>query len=131
LTRIFLDTYPGREYSTRVLETKRPTHKGKTMEPLNWEEAVKEQHLYSSYYTVWLVNAEGKRVAYCGRTQRKSGSGLIAKLRTEAVQKLVAEKVPDVANVEFKKTAAALKMSNGWSLQFGGTIRQEAAEAQS
>lgn len=93
---------------------------------MTFQEAARMQYRYHSYYTVWLVAPDGTRTEF-GLTQRKSGSGLMAILRSDAGQKRIAG-IPGVAAVTFKKTATALILSNGYKIAFGGTIRQEASE---
>jgi hypothetical protein len=95
--------------------------------PMTFAEAAKRQHLYGSYYTIWLVSPEGKR-EYIGFTGRKSGAGLFKFLQRDTMQSLMKRRFLDVASLSFKKTATALILSNGWKIEFGGTIRQEASE---
>lgn len=95
---------------------------------MSFADAVARQHLYGSYYTVWLVAPDGAR-EYLGYTPRKSGDGLLSLLRSDRVQTRVAQ-FEGAAEITLKKTAHALVLSNGWRIAFGGTIRQEAAAAE-
>ena len=95
---------------------------------MTFAEACERQHLYGSYYTVWLVAPDGAR-EYLGYIGRKSGAGLLSLLRTDRVQDRVA-RFEGAEGVTLKKTANALVLSNGWQIAFGGTIRQEAAAAE-
>lgn len=90
-------------------------------------QAARKQYLHSSFYTVWLVGPDGERERL-GSTQRKTGASLVKILCEKAVQDRVA-RAPDAASATFTKKPDRLLLSNGWSIQFGGTIRQEAAEA--
>lgn len=95
--------------------------------PYTFAEAADRQNLYNSYYTVWLIAPDGSRV-YLGHTSRKSGSGLRAVVgRDSVIAKL--EKIPGMDTATYKKTAESLVISNGYKVAFGGTIRQEASEA--
>lgn len=88
-------------------------------------EAADRQYHYGSFYTVFLTTvATGERV-YLGMTGRKSGAGLMAILRRTYVQDHIAT-LPGVSEATFRKTADALILSNGYRIEFGGTIRQEA-----
>jgi len=92
---------------------------------MTFPEAARRQHLYSSIYTVWLVAPDGTR-EQIGTTQRKTGSGLRAVLARPSVQERIA-KIPGIEDVRLKKTASALIFTNGYRIEFGGTIRQEAS----
>jgi hypothetical protein len=85
-----------------------------------FSEAAATQHLYGSYYTVWLVAPGGTR-EYLGYTARKTGTGLCRPSVQGRVQRF-----PDADALTFRKTAGALLLSNGYRITFGGTIRQEA-----
>lgn len=92
---------------------------------MTFEQAARAQHLRFSYYTVWLVSPTGERTRL-GSTQRKNGTGLMNILRADSTQnRLKAMPVMDGATI--KKTKSALTFSNGWKIEFGGTIRQEAS----
>lgn len=88
------------------------------------EQASRMQYRYHSYYTVWLTGPNGEREEVA-RTQRKSGSGLMQVARGERFQERV-KQFQDAAEITFKKRADRLEFSNGWRLEFGGTILQEA-----
>lgn len=94
------------------------------MAKMTFERACRLQYRLHTIYTVYLVgpNGEGEQV---GTTQRKSGAGLMSVLRQESVQARVAQ-LPGAATATFTKTATSLRFSNGWRLEFGGTIRQDA-----
>lgn len=99
---------------------------------MTFADACSRQHLYHSFYTVWHVDAGGKR-EYLGFTSRKSGRGLLSFVaKSQAVRDRLRELWGDGAEaVEWtKKTADAIHMSNGCRVKFGGTIRQEAADAE-
>lgn len=87
-------------------------------------EAAASQFHYGSYYAVFMVAPDGSRV-YLGKTARKSGTGLLGYLSAGFVQELI-KAMPNADTLTFKKTAAALILSNGYRITFGGTIRQEA-----
>jgi hypothetical protein len=91
---------------------------------MSFTEAARAQYLHSSFYTVFLIGPNGER-EMVGTTQRKSGSGLLKVLGSKAVQARVAL-TPDAETATIKKTSGKIVFSNGWSLEFGGTIRQEA-----
>lgn len=93
---------------------------------MTFEQAAKRQYLRSSLYTVWLVGPNGERESL-GSTSRKSGSSLIAILGEKSVQERVS-RLPEAATATFTKKADRLIISNGWRIEFGGTIRQEASE---
>jgi hypothetical protein len=95
--------------------------------PMTFAEAARLQHRYGSFYTVWLVDADGTR-RYLGCSQRKSGTGLLKFIGRERVQE-VFKAMPGAETLEWtKKTADALHLNNGMKVTFGGTIRQEAGE---
>ena len=87
--------------------------------------AAKAQYRHATYYTFWLVSPQGER-EQIGITQRKSGDGLIAVLRRVGWEALVT-RIPDLEETTMKKRADRILWSNGWSAEFGGTIREEAA----
>ena len=93
---------------------------------MTFADAQQRQYLYRTVYTVWLVGPAGER-EQVGTTQRKSGTGLMSVLRRESVQTRIAA-LPGAASATFTKRADRLEFSNGWRLEFGGTIRQEASE---
>lgn len=94
---------------------------------MTFQDAANRQHLHHSFYTVWLVKGDSEKVEL-GHTQGKSGNGLMRFLRRETVQaKLTAELGADSLVEVSKKTATALHLSNGWRIEFGKTIRQEAS----
>ncbi len=95
---------------------------------MSFKDAANRQHLYGSYYTVWLIAPDGKR-EYLGFIARKSGAGLLTFLRGERIQTRM-EQFEGAESITLKKTANALVLSNGWRIAFGGTIRQEASEAE-
>jgi hypothetical protein len=88
------------------------------------EQAANKQYLRSSFYTVWLVGPNGERESL-GSTQRKTGSSLVRIMREKAVQARLSE-LPGADSATFTKKADRLLISNGWRIEFGGTIRQEA-----
>lgn len=90
---------------------------------MTFEQAARVQYRRSSFYAVFLVSPDGTRQAL-GSTQRKTGAGLMNLLRGERAQAIVMA-IPGVESVTFKKTASALILSNGYRIEFGGTIRQE------
>jgi hypothetical protein len=92
---------------------------------MTFEQAAKTQYLRSSFYTVWLIGPNGERESL-GSTNRKSGRSLIDLSGTLYAQKVIRRLIPNAEDVHFKKTANALVLSNGWRIEFGGTIRQEA-----
>jgi nitrogen fixation protein len=94
---------------------------------MSFADAAQRQHLYGSYYTVWLVAPDGTR-EYLAYTSRKTGDGLLAVLRYDRIQERV-KLFPDAASITLKKKGGALVLSNGWRIAFGGTIRQEASAA--
>lgn len=88
-------------------------------------EAAAAQYRFNSFYTVFLVAPDGTRV-YLGKTRRKSGSGLLALISGPAVQEYIAAQPWAAAATITRKTAAALELSTGHRVAFGGTIREEA-----
>ena len=88
-------------------------------------EAADRQFRYNSFYTVFLVEVATGARTYLGMTARKTGTGLMTVLRRENVQKFVTT-LPGAADATFTKSATALTLSNGYRIEFGGTIRQEA-----
>lgn len=91
---------------------------------MTFNQAARKQYLHSTFYTVWLVGPNGERESL-GSTQRKSGSKLMQILCETAVQERVS-KLPGAETATFTKKADRLVFSNGWRIEFGGTIRQEA-----
>ena len=79
----------------------------------------------ATFYTVWLVGPNGERESL-GSSGRKSGSGLRAILWTPAVQARV-KQFNGVEELRMESKADRLLFSNGWRIEFGGTIRQESA----
>jgi hypothetical protein len=108
-------------------EPKRDCKEENTMALPTFAQAARAQYLHSSFYTVWLVGPAGER-EYLGSTQRKSGTGLRKFLRDKDVQERVS-RLPDAASATYTKRADRLEFSNGWRIEFGGTIRQEASAA--
>lgn len=93
--------------------------------PMTFEQAARLQHRYGSFYTVWLVDADGTR-RYLGCSQRRSGRGLLKFIGRDSVQAVLKD-LPGADTLEWtRKTADALYLSNGMRITFGGTIRQEA-----
>jgi hypothetical protein len=92
---------------------------------MTFEQAANKQYLHSSFYTVWLVGPNGERESL-GSTQRKTGSCLVQIMRQKSVQARIAQ-LPDAETGTYTKKADRLLFSNGWRIEFGGTIRQEAA----
>jgi hypothetical protein len=91
---------------------------------MTFSQAARQQYLRHTIYTVVLVGPNGER-EQVATTQRKSGTGLVSILRRESVQARIAQ-LPGAATATFTKKATSLFFSNGWRLEFGGTIRQEA-----
>lgn len=92
---------------------------------MTFADAARRQYLRNSYYTVWLVSPAGERTRL-GSTARKTGAGLMGILRAESTQTRLAS-MPEMNDARFKRSASALTFTNGWSIVFGGTIRQEAS----
>lgn len=93
---------------------------------MRFQDAAERQYRLHSYYTVHLVKDTGEMVPL-GFTQRKTGTGLLVLIGGKAVQETLRMHVPDSDNVTItRKTKTALHLSNGWRVEFGGTIRQEA-----
>jgi hypothetical protein len=95
---------------------------------MTFEEAARKQYLYSSFYTVWGVDRQGERI-YLTCTQRKSGRRLIGLLSIAGPVREWVLGVPGIMDTDFKKTATSVSFSNGYRVEFGDTIRQEAAVA--
>ena len=91
---------------------------------MTFAQAARQQYRYRTIYTVWLAGPQGER-EQVGTTSRKNGQGLLRVLRRSDVQARVAA-LPNAGGATFTKKADRLVFSNGWSLEFGGTIRQEA-----
>jgi hypothetical protein len=92
---------------------------------MDFQDAARRQHLRTSYYTVWLVGPGGER-ENLGHTARKTGTGLLTFLYRPAVQERI-KALPGAADARLQKFKDRLEFSNGWKLEFGGTIRQEAS----
>lgn len=93
---------------------------------MNFQDAASRQYRRTSYYTVNLVKPDA--TIQMGYTQGKSGAGLIWFIRGERAQAILMAHLGEGSEVEItKKTATALHLSNGWRVEFGGTIRQEAS----
>lgn len=93
---------------------------------MDFQTAARIQYRHNSIYTVYLVAPDGTR-EYLGTTQRKSGIGLMAILRRDSVQERM-KSLPGADTARFTKHADRLALSNGYRIEFGGTIRQESAE---
>jgi len=91
----------------------------------DFAKAAADQHRANSFYTVFLVNTATGERTYLGSTARKTGTGLMLILEKSYVQDHIAT-LPGMAEATFRKTATALVISNGYRIEFGGTIRQEA-----
>ena len=91
---------------------------------MTFEQAASRQHLYSSFYVVFLVAPDGIRERL-GHTARKSGTGLLRFLYLPKVQERI-KQLPDIENARLHKFSDRLEFSNGYKTVFGGTIRQEA-----
>lgn len=91
---------------------------------MKFADAARAQYQRHSIYTVYLVGPDGEREEV-GTTQRKSGIGLMTVLWRDSVQERV-RRLPGAESATLKKMAERLVFSNGWSLEFGGTILQEA-----
>lgn len=94
---------------------------------MTFERAARLQRNLHTIYTVYLVGPDGQG-EQVGDTQRKSGAGLVEILQRESVQERL-RSLPGAATATFKKEAGRLVLSNGWRLEFGGTIRQAATTA--
>lgn len=92
---------------------------------MQFENAARAQYRRHSYYTVYLVAPDGAREEIA-HSQRKSGSGLLTVLYRPAVQERIRQ-LPGMADARLRKFSDRLEFSNGWRLEFGGTIRQEAS----
>ncbi len=93
---------------------------------MTFESAARVQYRFKTYYAILAVGPNGERVT-CGSTQQKSGRGLLKALGNPAILANIRAAVPNPDGTEIvKKTATALHLSNGWRIEFGGTIRQEA-----
>lgn len=88
-------------------------------------EAARVQYRLHSFYTVQLVTPTGEK-EIVGSTQRKSGSGLLHFVCGSDALKAKLSAIPGMLDGTFKKTAKAIVFSNGYKIEFGGTIRQEA-----
>ena len=93
---------------------------------MTFEQAAERQHRYGSYYTVWLLGPDGER-EYLGFTARKSGAGLLKFMSGTNTQNRM-KQFPNAEALTCTKHKDRLELSNGWKIQFGGTIRQEAAD---
>ena len=93
---------------------------------MTFREATRKQYLRNSYYTVHLVGPNGQRETI-GQTARKTGTGLMLILTTEANLNRLRSLAGDLSKVSFKKRSDRVELSNGWRVEFGGTIRQEAS----
>ena len=91
---------------------------------MNFQTAARIQYRRHSKYVVTLKGPNGEQEAI-GYTARKSGSGLLAILYTPRCQERV-KQLPGADSARLTKTATALVFSNGWRMEFGGTILQEA-----
>lgn len=92
---------------------------------MTFEQAAARQHNRHSIYDVHLVAPDGGRTLVA-RTQRKSGVGLIRILESPRFQARI-QAMPEMTEATFRRKAKALLFSNGWRLEFGQTIMQEAA----
>lgn len=97
-------------------------------EMMSFEDAAATQYRYRTIYTVVLCGPNGER-ELAGTTSRKSGTGLRAVMRRESVLNRLKE-TGDIETMTWKQVAGRIEMSNGWSLGFGGTLREEAAAAE-
>jgi hypothetical protein len=96
---------------------------------MTFEQAARRQYRRGTFYVVYLVGPAGERERL-GRTQRRNGAGLRSFLRLPTVQMRFG-KFPDSGSIVItRKTASTLEFSNGWRMEFGGTIREEASEAE-
>ncbi len=93
---------------------------------MTFDEAASRQHRHSTLYAVHLLGPNGERVTL-GSTSQKSGRGLIILTSSTFAQKVIRQHIPNAEHVTFRKTGTALILSNGWCVQFGDTIRREAA----
>lgn len=91
---------------------------------MTFHEAALRQYRRRTLYVVLLIGPNGEREEL-GRTIRKSGHGLLDVLSRDYVQERV-KLLPNAETACFKKFADRLELDNGWRIEFGGTIRQEA-----
>lgn len=91
---------------------------------MTFDEAARAQYRRHPIYTVWLVGPAGER-EQIGATQRKSGDGLLKVIARESVQERM-RRFPDAESLRCAKRKGGLELTNGWRVEFGGTIRQEA-----
>lgn len=95
--------------------------------PMTFAEAAARQHLYGSYYAVWVVDPAGRRVMYSGYTARKTGQAVLSLVQKRPeVKEFVLSVIDDETTHKVK--ADGLHFSNGYKVLIGRTIRQEAAE---
>ena len=92
------------------------------------QDAARAQYRRHSIYTVYLTGPAGEREEV-GTTQRRSGQGLLIVLRCASVQARV-RRLPGAAAATVTKRADRLIFSNGWCLEFGGTLLQEAERSE-
>jgi hypothetical protein len=97
---------------------------------MKFHDAARRQYLHSSIYTVWLVGPGGTREEL-GTTQRKTCVGLMGILYLPGVQARI-KRLPGAGDMGVRKRDGGLEFTaaggepNGWRVEFGGTIRQEA-----
>lgn len=94
---------------------------------MDFQTAARVQYLRTSIYTVWLVSPAGERTQI-GTSQRKAGTALLSVLTRPENLDAFRAKAGDISAVTFKKKAGRVELSNGWRVEFGGTIRQEASK---
>src|SRR4051812_4255019 len=93
-------------------------------EPMTFQQASERQYLRQTRYAVFLCGPAGEREPM-GHTARKSGTGLMDVLWRPTVQERMRQ-FPGASDLRLFKHADRLEFGNGWSLRFGGTMRQEA-----
>ena len=93
---------------------------------MTFKQAANTQYRYKTFYTVWLVGPNGERESL-GSMQRRTGAGLMAILCEKGTQERVS-RLHGAEGATFKKTKDSLIISNGWKIEFGDTIRQEASK---
>jgi len=93
---------------------------------LTFEYAAAVQYRRQTLYTVILVGTSGQR-EQLGITDQHSGRGLEQIAGTLFAQRVIARCIDDASSVRYRKTARALILSNGWTVEFGDTLRQTAA----
>ena len=111
----------GRPFPTLYVDKQPTANQG---DPMSRQDAARAQYNRHTFYVVFLVAPSGGKTRI-GSTQRKNGRGLRAILASPSAQHLLAS-IPEMDGATFRKFADRLEFSNGWRVEFGGTIIQEA-----